>query len=94
MGGGIVITHPESTIRNKPFPENKGLFHDGYYISGPTLEAAITKQYYFSERWFVMGEGRITGSWVRVPVTEGYADVTNVALHFLGGFGFKVIRNR
>lgn len=90
LGGGIVITHPESTIRNKPFPENKGLFHDGYYISGPTLEAAVAKQYYFFDKWFVMGEGRITGSWVRVPVIEGHADVTNVALHFLGGFGFKI----
>lgn len=89
-GAGVVITHPESTIRNKPFPENQGLFRDGYYISGPTAEMAIAKQYYFAPRWFVLGETRLTGSWVRVPITDGHADVTNVSLHLLAGVGFKI----
>jgi len=89
-GAGVVITHPESTIRHKPFPENKGILNDGYYISGPTAEIAVAKQYYFVPRWFVLGESRLTGSWVRVPVTDGQADVSNISLHFLAGLGFKI----
>lgn len=59
-GAGLVITHPESTIRNVPYPENKGIFNKGYYISGPALEAALAKRYFFADRWFILAEGRIT----------------------------------
>ncbi|RDV16765.1 hypothetical protein DXT99_03010 [Pontibacter diazotrophicus] len=89
-GAGIVITHPESTIRNKPFPENRGIFHKGYYISGPTVEAAVAKRYYFSERWFAFCEGRVTASYVQVPVVDGHARVTNAAVHLLFGAGMRL----
>jgi len=89
-GVGLVITHPESTIRQQPYPENKGLFNKGYYISGPTLEAAIAKRYYFASRWFLLGEGRLTASYVEVPVADGEASVSNVALHGLLGIGMRL----
>lgn len=89
-GAGLVITHPESTVRHQPFPENRGILNKGYYISGPTLEAAVAKRYYFAERWYVLGEGRLTGSYVQVPVAEGNARVSNVALHALLGIGFRL----
>ncbi|GAA4434380.1 hypothetical protein GCM10023188_25240 [Pontibacter saemangeumensis] len=90
VGGGLVITHPESTIRNMTYPENKGILRKGYYISGPTVEAAVAKRYYFADRWFVLGEGRATASWVQVPVVDGHANVTSAALHFLFGIGFRL----
>lgn len=90
MGGGIVITHPESTIRNKPFPENKGILNKGYYVSGPTVEAAIAKRINFAARWFVFGEGRATASYVQIPVVDGHARVSNAALHLLLGAGIKL----
>ena len=90
VGGGLVITHPESTIRNVAYPENKGILRKGYYISGPTVEAAVAKRFYFAERWFLLGEGRATASYVQVPVAGGHANVTNVALHFLAGLGFRL----
>lgn len=89
LGGGLVITHPESTIRNKPFPENKGILSSGYYVSGPTFEAAVHKRYFFAQRWFLSGEGRATASFVQVPVFDGHASVTNIALHILFGVGFQ-----
>jgi hypothetical protein len=88
LGAGIVITHPESTIRNRPFPENKGILNDGYYISGPTIEAALHKEYSFSKHWFVSGEARATAAYVRVPVVGGNARVPNATLHVLGGLGY------
>jgi hypothetical protein len=89
-GGGIVITHPESTIRNRPFPENKGILNKGYYVSGPTLEAAVAKRYFFADKWFLLGEGRMTASYVEVPVADGTARLANVALHGLLGVGFSL----
>lgn len=91
-GGGIVITHPESTIRNKAYPENRGILNKGYYISGPTVEAAVAKRLDLGEQWFAFGEGRATASYVRVPVADGHAHVTNLALHFLLGAGFKLTK--
>ncbi|PRY11320.1 hypothetical protein CLV24_111115 [Pontibacter ummariensis] len=91
VGGGIVITHPESTIRQQLYPENKGIFNAGYYISGPTLEAAMAKRYYFADRWFILGEGRVTASYVGVPVANGEAKVSNIALHGLLGVGIKIV---
>ncbi|MFD2513306.1 hypothetical protein ACFSRY_05465 [Pontibacter locisalis] len=90
LGGGIVITHPESTVRNKAYPENKGILNKGYYISGPTIEAAIARRFYFDGNWFVLGEGRANGSYVKVPVADGNAKVTNAALHVLLGIGFQL----
>ncbi|ARS34704.1 hypothetical protein CA264_04205 [Pontibacter actiniarum] len=91
-GAGLVITHPESTIRNVPYPENKGIFNKGYYISGPALEAALAKRYFFADRWFILAEGRITASYVEVPVADGEAQVTSLALHGLLGLGFRFNR--
>ncbi|MDX5480557.1 MAG: hypothetical protein LPK07_02635 [Hymenobacteraceae bacterium] len=89
-GAGFVVTHPESTIRNKPHLENKGILHKGYYISGPTVEAAIAKRHYFAGRWFILGEGRLSASYVKVPVADGEARLSNIALHGLLGVGVRL----
>jgi hypothetical protein len=90
FGGGIVITHPESTIRQQTFPENKGILKSGYFISGPAIEAAVSKQLYLTKHLYLSVEGRTSGSYVRVPVADGYANVSNVAFHLLGGIGYQV----
>ncbi|MCX2741215.1 hypothetical protein [Pontibacter anaerobius] len=89
-GAGLVITHPESTIFHKAYPENKGIFNKGYYISGPLAEVAVAKRYYFSKRWFILAEGRFTASYVEVPVANGEASLSQMAVHGLLGLGFKV----
>ncbi len=90
VGGGAVITHPESTVRGQAFPERGGLLGTGYFLSGPTVEAAVAKRYYVAKRWFVLGEGRVTASYVRVPIRNGHAQVTNAAVHGLLGVGFQL----
>jgi hypothetical protein len=89
VGGGIVITHPESTVRNEVFPENNGIFNEGYYVSGPTIEAALQKHIFFTPNWFVSGEGRTTAAYVKVPVAQGHARLGNIALHVLVGVGYR-----
>ena len=94
IGGGAVITHPESTIRNQPFPEDGGILKKGYYLSGPTGEVARTKKIYLTNCFLLNTETRFTASYVRVPVQNGHAQVTNAALHFLGGFGYQFGRQK
>ncbi|KUG08328.1 hypothetical protein [Solirubrum puertoriconensis] len=89
-GAGAVITHPESTVRNKAFPERGGLFGTGYFLSGPVVEVGIAKRYTFAPRWFVQAEARATAAYVRVPIEDGHANVTNLAVHGLLGVGFRI----
>ena len=90
VGGGLVITHPESTVRGKSFSENKGIFNKGYYISGPMAEAAISKRLYLGSSWFMLAEARFTGAYVEVPIADGEADLFNAAFHVLLGFGHTI----
>ena len=94
IGGGAVITHPESTVRGQAFPERGGLLGTGYFLSGPTAEVALAKRYTVAKRWFVQGEGRATASYVRVPIQNGHAQVTNMAVHGLLGFGYQLTQAR
>ena len=86
LGAGVVITHPESTIRGKTF-EQEGGIADGYYISGPTAQIAAEKRFYFYKGLFASVEAKYSLSWARVPVKDGSADVWNSALHGLLGLG-------
>ncbi|MEW6102596.1 MAG: hypothetical protein AB1630_02060 [bacterium] len=88
VGGGIVLTHPESTIRNK---ENgyDAEFPNGFYISGPTVQIAIARRIKISPRLFGCLETKFTSSYaIDVPVVDGSADVPHMAVHLLFGIGY------
>lgn len=86
LGAGVVITHPESTIRGKTFEQSGGIA-DGYHLSGPTAQIAAEKRFYIYKGFFASVEGKWTLSWVHVPVKDGSADLWNSALHGLIGVG-------
>lgn len=88
LGIGVVISHPETTIRGKRFPANEGLLNHGFYISGPTAQFAVGKRLYLSKKFFATIEGKITTSYARIPVVDGKAEVPNVGLHGLFGLGY------
>lgn len=88
VGGGIVLTHPESTVRNKENGYDKE-FPDGFYISGPTAQIAICKRIKISQRLFCAMETKFTSSYAtHVPIADGYAEVPNMAIHLLFGLGY------
>jgi hypothetical protein len=87
LGAGVVITHPESTVRGKTFEQDSG-FVDGYYLSGPTAQIAAEKRFYFYKGLFISFEAKYTLSWVHVPIKDGSADLWNSAVHGLFGLGF------
>ncbi len=86
-GAGVVVAHPENAVRGKALPQDGGLLGWGYYLAGPTLQAAVEKQIRLKGDLFLPVEGKATASFARVPVADGSADVPHAALHGLAGLG-------
>jgi|Deesub1362A_J573_1020465.scaffolds.fasta_scaffold00171_7 hypothetical protein len=89
-GAGIVLTHPETTVRD----EKRGYgesFPDGFYISGPTAQLALGKRINIWRGLFGVLEVKLTASYaMRVPIADGHAEVPNVAFHYLFGLGYEI----
>jgi len=89
LGAGVVITHPEMVIRGKELSPNQGIFNEGFYLSGPTAQAAVQKRFYIRKKLFFTVEGKLTASYAHTPIQDGYADVPNVAVHGVFGLGYE-----
>jgi len=93
IGGGVILSHPETEIRNKKFPEKGGLGKffkplDGFFLSGPSLSVGIGKRFY-PVRFLVFDiQGIFNISLAWIPISDGKAFVPNIALHFIIGTGF------
>lgn len=86
---GVVIANPENTVRDKNF-QGGGLFNDGYYLAGVVGETAIGRQLKITRNWYFSGEARLTVAWAKAKIADGYAEVPNVAIHFLVGTGYRL----
>jgi hypothetical protein len=85
-GLGVVITHPETTIRGLSSPQDGGIYN-GYYLSGPTVQGAVEKRFHIW-RWLIASvEAKLTASYAWIPIEGGHADVPNLAVHALFGLG-------
>jgi hypothetical protein len=89
FGGGIIVAHPENTVRNQKLSENKGILNKGYYIAGPTIQFAVSRKLVRLNHFSVMIQGKLTGSYGRVPIANGHANVTTVAIHGLMGLEYN-----
>lgn len=89
LGGGFVVTHPESTVRHQTFDEKGGTWNNaGYYLAGASAQASVGKRFYVYNKMFVEIEGRVTASEVRVPIVNGHAVAPNIAVHANLGIGY------
>lgn len=91
-GGGIVLAHPESVVRNKKFPENRGIFKWGYYISGPVVNLSIAKDFKIINRFYVICEMKVDLSYASVPIYDGNAILFNTAFQLNFGFGYNFLK--
>ncbi|HEY7515041.1 MAG TPA: hypothetical protein VIC87_11210 [Vicinamibacteria bacterium] len=87
-GAGLVIAHPESTVRGQAREETGGLF-GGYHATGPTLAIAAGRWLDLGGRFRVGAEARFTASWARVPVAGGEASVPDRSVHLLVGVAYR-----
>ena len=88
VGAGPVITYPRNTVRGDQLDEDRG-FLSGYYLSGGSLMASVTRRFPLTAGFFLSLDSRLSASYVRVPVVHGHAGVPNVALHVHAGLGFQ-----
>lgn len=86
IGGGFVMTHPETIVRGRQKEDDGGL--NGFYISGVTGQLALEKRLHLTEALFLSLEGKFTAAWARIPIADGHADVPNAALHAIIGAGY------
>jgi hypothetical protein len=89
-GVGLVIAHPEATVRGEALDEaSGGPFGGGYYLTGPTLAIAASRRLPLGRHLALVPELRATLSRARVPVAGGEASVPNAALHLAVGLELR-----
>jgi hypothetical protein len=87
IGAGPVITFPINRIRDRKLESGRG-FLGGYFLSGGNLMASATRRFPIASGFFLSLDGRVSATYVRVPVAGGHASVPNVALHLHAGVGY------
>jgi hypothetical protein len=92
VGAGPVVTYPVNTVRGRKLGSGRG-FLGGYFLSGANLMASATRRFPVTSGIFVSLDGRVSTTYVRVPVAGGHASVPNAALHFHAGLGFSPPRH-
>ena len=85
-GAGVVIAHPESTIRGQAQPEDEGGIGRGYHLTGPTVAVAAARPLWRSGHLALVPELRFTLARANVPVAGGEASAPNFAFHLTLGF--------
>lgn len=88
VGAGIVLAHPESTVRGRESAVG-GVLDSGYSLTGPALLAGVGKAFEVATDLYVGAEVQLIGARARVPVAGGTATAANVAVHFLFGTGYR-----
>jgi hypothetical protein len=93
IGAGPVITYPINRVRDRKLEGERGFF-GGYFLSGGNLMASATRQFPLTAGLFFSLDGRLSATYVHVPVAGGHASVPNLALHFHAGLGYGIGRGR
>jgi hypothetical protein len=92
LGAGPVITYPVTRIRGRALEEGGG-FLGGYLLSGGNLMASLTRRFPVAAGIFFSVDGRLSATYVRIPVAQGHAGVPNAALHVHLGLGYQAERS-
>lgn len=88
-GLGVVIAHPESTVRGRRFGPGQGIFGLDQYLTGPALIVGASYEWSIGRRVFLAPEIQLSAARARVPIHDGEASAPNVAAHFLFGLGWR-----
>jgi hypothetical protein len=88
-GAGLIVAHPENTVRGRALDERRGLFRAGYHLAGPAVLVAAGRRAELRP-WLTLGaEARASVAPVQVPVEGGHARFTNLGVHVLVGMGVR-----
>ncbi|MEN2984216.1 MAG: hypothetical protein ABDH25_04230 [Dictyoglomaceae bacterium] len=87
LGLGVVLAHPQSKIKGEEWSYVEGTLF-GFLLAGPAIQGSMGTRHHIG-KFFVSTELKITLAYAVVPVIKGSAHVPNIAVHFLGGFGYS-----
>jgi hypothetical protein len=88
-GAGMVIGHPESTVRGWTLDSERGGIVAGYHLSGAALHVSAGRRFVLGAGFSLCVEAALTGAYTEMAVAGGNASVPNVALHWLAGLGWR-----
>ena len=88
FGIGLVIAHPEGEIRGRAVGPVRSFLGGGYHISGITTQLSVGHRLALSDQVFAAPEAKMTASYARIRLADGWAAVPNVAVHALAGLGY------
>lgn len=94
FGAGVVIAHPESTIRNMGFDEKQGFLNWGYYLAGPVFQCCLFKDIDIVGGFYLLIESKVSLAYANVPVCGGRAHVPLLGIHVQAGPGFRKTKKR
>ena len=77
-GVGLTLSHPENIVRGVKLAESGGMFHVGYYVSGPAVNLSAGRSTPVLDRFFLTHEVRVSLGPISVPVAGGTARFTAV----------------
>ncbi len=93
-GLGIVIAHPEFTIRNISFDNSRGWFNAGYLPAGVVLNLGYSRHLDLSDRFFINVEAKTTFGFTRISQDDLMVDNYHWAFHLIFGPGYYFLRQR
>jgi hypothetical protein len=89
IGIGPVVGHPENEVPGRRLDSDRGGLGGRYYLSGIGAQVAGSHRTPIGRGFALVGEGKATAAYARVPVEGGHATVPNVAAHGLIGVGYS-----
>jgi len=88
VAAGVVVSHPENSVRNRQLVETGGQYGGGYYLAGPVLGAGVGRRFMLWRGLYGALEGRFTWCHATVPVADGEASFASATLHLMFGLGW------
>ncbi len=93
LGAGPTFTFPVNRVRGEALERGRGRgFFGGYFLSGVTAMASATRHFPLVFGSFLSLDGRVSTSFLQVPVADGHATIPNLALHLHAGVGYGLPR--
>jgi hypothetical protein len=90
VGVGPVIAHPITTVRGQVYNHSVGgILGTKYHFVGAGMQLSVQRRFYLNKGFFLSAEGKLTLAFANLPVVNGTSHVPNVAVHLLGGLGYK-----
>ncbi|MDH5547636.1 MAG: hypothetical protein OEZ43_18815 [Gammaproteobacteria bacterium] len=89
LGGGVILAHPENTVRGAELTHNGGVFGWGYYLSGAYLASGFLAKHDIGQTFYLVADLRLSSSYASIPIRNGQASLFLNTLHLAGGIGAR-----